>query len=256
MLAFYKKRAMQNIEQVTRSSYQRTFDLGTSNGAYRLSQSQHNTRALKLEVSLDDFSDLQKLLGHIRRQFDLDVDTQAIEAYLEDQGLPIATPGIRIPGIGNPFEAGVRAILGQQISVQAAINHLNAVTDRYSLPLANLHPSFAATSQLFPSAETLANADLSFLKMPKSRIETLTRFSQFVATEGVKQVDDWLGIKGIGPWTVGYVKLRGTNEPDCFLESDLVVKNALATLRKPPTARQVSPWGSYATFHLWQLKTD
>ncbi|MDN3647827.1 Ada metal-binding domain-containing protein [Reinekea marina] len=255
LLAFYKRRDMAGIEFVDETSYQRSFNIQGASGVYRLSQHDTHPRLIKFEVSIDHFAGLQKLISHVRRQFDLDADTDAIEQHLQQFGLPIQK-GIRIPGIGNPFEAGVRAILGQQVSVKAAISNLNAVTEKYRIKLNMVHPNFAQTPYLFPTPDVLAQADFSFLKMPESRKATLLRFSEYVAEHGVDQIDDWLSIKGIGPWTVGYVKLRGINNPDCFLETDLVIKNSIAKLECIPTAKQLSPWGSYATFQLWQQQSD
>ena len=92
--------------------------------------------------------------------------------------------------------------------------------------------------------------DLGFLKMPTSRKETLKRFALFMSQHWHSTPDSWVEIKGIGPWTINYAKIRGLSDPNCFLDSDLVVKKAL--INYPHLNQQsVSPWGSYATFHCW-----
>ena len=255
-LNFYKLRAIDNVEQVTDTSYQRTFSLGKQVGVFKISNSTALRATIKVQLQLENFGDLRKTIGLIRKQFDLDADTHSIEKHLALCGLPIQTTGIRIPGIGCAFEAGVRAILGQQVSVKAAIGNLNLLARQLGLPLKEVNQYFSDTSLMFPTPQTLASADLSFLKMPESRKQTLNRFGQYVADHGCKNIDDWLAIKGIGPWTVGYVKLRGINEPDCFLESDLVIRKALAALPNPIDVEQLSPWGSYATFHLWNSQSE
>jgi len=63
--------------------------------------------------------------------------------------------------------------------------------------------------------------------------------------------DQWLGLKGIGPWTVDYAKMRGQSNPDIFLAGDLGVKKALANLAPNVMSQQASPWQSYLTFQLW-----
>ena len=59
------------------------------------------------------------------RLFDCDADPTAIAACLARDPvlapLVAARPGLRLPGAWDPFETGCRAILGQQVSVAAAI---------------------------------------------------------------------------------------------------------------------------------------
>jgi len=68
-----------------------------------------------------------------------------------------------------------------------------------------------------------------------------------------------LGLRGIGPWTAGYVRMRGLGDPDMFLPTDLGVRQALARLGGPDTAGvdpgRWRPWRSYALHHLWWSAT-
>ena len=61
------------------------------------------------------------------------------------------------------------------------------------------------------------------------------------------------GIKGIGPWTVDYIRMRGLSDPDVFLARDLGVQKALAQCERTINAEAAAPWRSYLTFHLWNL---
>ncbi|MDF4787158.1 DNA-3-methyladenine glycosylase 2 family protein, partial [Vibrio parahaemolyticus] len=101
-----------------------------------------------------------------------------------------------------------------------------------------------------PTPSDIANADVSFLRMPQSRKETLVRFAQFMQDNSEADPQQWLALKGIGPWTVSYAQLRGQSQPDCFLDKDLVVKKAMQRYPSLNT-HTAAPWGSYATFHLW-----
>ncbi|MCV5738714.1 hypothetical protein OFN56_43105, partial [Escherichia coli] len=69
------------------------------------------------------------------------------------------------------WEAGVRAILGQQVSVKVAIGQLNLLVKTLSGD---------ADKRFFPTPDAIANADVSFLRMPQTRKETLVRFAQFI----------------------------------------------------------------------------
>lgn len=239
-LDFYRLRAVQGIEQVGRASYRRRFELDHASGYFNaIFDAQPNK--VRLEFELSDISQLKVLVNHVRRMFDLDVDTFAIEQHLNGVAPDLVRyTGLRIPGVWSVWEAGIRAILGQQVSIKAAINQLNLLVDTFQ-PQSVTH---------FPTAHEVASADLSFLRMPQSRKETLKRFAELMARDPAADFSQWLALKGIGPWTVNYAALRGLSAPDRFLDGDLVVKKALAQFPQI-NAQAVAPFGSYATFHLW-----
>nr|WP_161154447.1 AlkA N-terminal domain-containing protein [Vibrio eleionomae] len=244
MLDFYRLRAIKGIEVITADSYERTAVLNDSTVWYRVSVTKD--AQIKLEFRLDNIRDLRLLVSRVRRQFDLDADTDLIEQHLDaiQPGI-VATKGIRIPGIWSRWEAGVRAILGQQVSVKAAIGQLNLLVAAFN----------QQTSELwnFPTPEQVKDADLSFLRMPNARKDTLARFAVFMNENPECDPRDWLALKGVGPWTVSYAKLRADSEEDCFLDNDLIVRKVMA-LHPELTKNNVSPWGSYATFHCWRYE--
>ena len=124
---------------------------------------------------------------------------------------------------------------------------------------------------LFPTPEIVANASLDELKMPGARKLALNALGEFVKLKPDSDLNDWLSIKGIGPWTIAYAKMRGESHPDILLCGDLVVKKRVLALYQQyqqdtgktetldydaltkEIAKTVSPWGSYLTFQLWNL---
>ncbi len=86
--------------------------------------------------------------------------------------------------------------------------------------------------------------------MPQKRRDCLIAFAQY-CVDNPQQTDlqQWLEIKGIGPWTIAYAQMRGQSNPDIWLNSDLVVKKQLQQLAL--NADAASPWRSYLTFQLW-----
>ncbi|WP_428775025.1 DNA-3-methyladenine glycosylase 2 family protein [Vibrio sp.] len=239
MLDFYRLRAIAAIEQVDDVSYQRRFQLQGSSGWFQIAPGE--TGQLTVQFELDDVRQLRQLVARLRRMFDLDADVLSIEQHLQSlaPGL-VKQSGWRIPGVWNAWEAGVRAILGQQVSVKAAIGQLNLLVDQLSVNGA----------EQFPSPDIVAQADVSFLKMPQSRKQTLVRLAQHLSAMPDSDPNEWLALKGIGPWTVSYAKLRGLSEPNAFLHSDLMVKKVLPQFDQL-NEQSASPWGSYATFHCW-----
>lgn len=243
MLDFYRLRLVRGVEQINGSSYQRTFRLNNSEGWFELSPASDSTMAMTFSIS--DLSNLRPLIANVRRTLDLDANLNVIEDHLSKAGLPV-TSGLRIPGVWNSWEAGIRAILGQQVSIKAAITQLNR--------LIALATPATDEAVYFPEPYQLLNLPLEQLSIPNARRETLKSFARFMAENPNSHPKDWLSIKGIGPWTINYARLRGLSEPDCFLSTDLVVKKALALLpNAKPSA--FSPWGSYATFHCWSALT-
>ncbi len=239
MLNFYRLRAISGLETVTDTSYQRHFELDGQTGWFSISNPK--TGIMRVEFKLDDMSLLRNLVNQLRRMFDLDSDILQIEQHLSDiEPQLVKCSGIRIPGVWSTWEAGVRAILGQQVSIKAAIGQLNLLVNTLQ----------AGCVTHFPTPLEVAAADLSFLRMPQSRKDTLSRFAHYMIDEFDAPLEHWLKLKGVGPWTVSYARLRGASEPNCFLEGDLVVRKALNLFPKL-SAATASPWGSYATFHCW-----
>ena len=249
MLAFYQLRLVKDVESIEGQTYRRNVRINAAVGWFSITPQVNGT--LLLKFGLSDVSELKNLVTQVRRVFDLDADLLSIEQHLAKTGLqPILTPGLRIPGVWSTWEAGVRAIIGQQVSLKAAIGQLNALVQSIN----SQETVQGLTLSLFPTPQQVVQTDLSFLKMPTSRKETLHRFAEYMCQHPDKHPTEWLALKGIGPWTVNYAQLRGLSEPNCFLATDLVVKKALAHT-KITSPDSFSPWGSYATFHCWNAQS-
>ncbi|MEZ8821570.1 AlkA N-terminal domain-containing protein [Vibrio sp. 10N.222.54.A1] len=240
LLRFYRRRMIEGLEGVGEDYYKRTVNVNGSKGWFKATLAKDNR--LDIEFELDDISQLRSLIANIRRMFDLDVDIAKVETFFTtiDPNL-VAKSGIRIPGVWSAWEAGVRAILGQQVSVTAAIGQLN-------LLVKELSDEYEKAS--FPTPKQIADADVSFLRMPGSRKETLKRFAEYMVDNEAEHPSKWIELKGIGPWTIQYALLRGLSEPNHLLVGDLVVKKFIEH-RPAINTESVSPWGSYATFHCW-----
>lgn len=162
-----------------------------------------------------------------RRMLDLDADPLAIEDVLQRDSLLPARPGLRSPGVYDDYEIKVRAIVGQQISVAGTRTILGRMHEQ----------------GLFPDRNGLANADPQQLPMPRQRANALIALAQG------QPFDE---IKGVGPWTRDYVRMR-TGNPDVLLATDLVVRRALNLQPKEIERRGEAwrPFRSYATHRLW-----
>jgi len=250
LLRFFRKRLIPGLEWCGDGSYGRTIKHGASKGHFTITARPAKHR-FDLEVHLNDYKYLNPITQRIRMLFDVDAPIARIDQHLQAElGETIEyLPGLRVPGIWSFFEAGVRAILGQQVSVSAAQKLVLLMVE-------NLGESvrFEGTPGqfYFPEPEDVCDHSLDFFKMPQSRKDTLRRLAHhFVNATDPSDVDAWLDIKGIGPWTVNYVKLRASKDPDIWLAGDAGLKNALKLVGTAPDLERTRPWRSYLTLQLW-----
>lgn len=246
---FYALHLIEGLEWVGKGSFGRTIRYGTTTGHFEaMHDPEHHQFDVTLELS--ELGDLNAIVRQIRRMLDLDADTRTIEDHLRQSvpGMALAE-GLRLPGAWHVFEAGIRAVLGQQISIAAANRLIQQLVDRLGEVDGHGH-------RRFPTAETIAASDLSFLKLPGSRRDTVRRLS--TAYAGGEIGDDphhWLSLKGIGPWTANVVAFRGNGDPDVWLDGDVGVRRALAAMDasvpSPIDTAAASPWRSYLTLQLW-----
>jgi AraC family transcriptional regulator of adaptative response / DNA-3-methyladenine glycosylase II len=250
MLQILTARAVPRLEWCDQNSYGRSFNWLGSIGSFAANH-QAEKNMFDVKIDIDDVKHLKAIVNNIKRILDVNVDLQTVELDLK-QCLPKNfrfNSGIRIPGIWDMFEAGIRAILGQQISVSAARNLLTTLVNE----LGQQH----ADNLLFPTPDAIAKSELTFLKIPNSRKQTLRNLALFYANKknisyhNSDESEQWLALKGIGPWTLDYAKMRGLSEPDIFLGGDLGIKKALGKSAENFNSEQASPWRSYLTFQLW-----
>ncbi|MDH6129593.1 Ada metal-binding domain-containing protein [Kitasatospora sp. GP82] len=220
---------------------------------------------LDCRLRLTDLRDLTTAVYRLRALFDLDADPDAVDGRLGADpvlgALVRARPGVRSPGHVDPHELAARAVLGQQVSVAAARTLAGRLADRYGVPLAE--PS-GGLRVLFPSAAALAGAEAADLAMPQSRRRAFTGLCAALA-DGTVRLDGGvdreqaaatlLALPGIGPWTVGYLRMRALADPDVFLPGDAGVRHGLLRLGQPGDPKAAgaawAPWRSYAVHRLW-----
>lgn len=242
---FLATRAIDGMETVTTTCYARTIRHNQCEGRF-IATIDEQKHCFNVELQLDDLSQIKNVVAQIRRLLDLDAVPNVINTALLKTGLPqqVLIKGIRIPGIWETFEAGCRAILGQQISVKAAITMVTTLVNT----LGTKRQSFF----YFPTPQQVCSSDLEFLKMPQSRRATLLAFAHYCQHNPADtQLENWLSIKGVGPWTVAYAKMRGQSNPDIWLNTDLIIKKQLSS--KQLDAQQAEPWRSYLTLQLWSM---
>ena len=162
--------------------------------------------------------------------------------------------GLRIPGVWSAWEAGIRAILGQQVSIagaRAQLNRLLVLGTEQATPSCTAAKTSAMQWRQFPTPAQVYADELMMLKVPGARRQTLLALAASMITAPEQHPSQWLPIKGIGPWTVAYACMRGLSETDVWLGGDLGIQKALQQREQPIDPATLSPWRSYATFQLW-----
>jgi len=224
--------------------------------------------AVVVTARLDSLADVSTLVTRVRRLFDLDADSLAIDAALSMDArlapLVAQTPGIRIPGALDAEEALFRTLLGQQISIAAARTVAGRIAGELGDPVGD--------ARVFPTAEQLAARGAEVLRGPASRVRTIIGTAEALASGDLRldvgmPVGEFTArltaLPGIGAWTAGYLAMRVLGSPDILLSGDLVMVHASRELGLGSNARELAatgsawaPWRSYAGLHLWRSRTS
>lgn len=259
LFAFFSVRATPGVEVVTDTTLSRTFSSDGVDGRLSISI---EPRQLICRISGGSARSLMGIVSRVRRMFDLDAIPEEINAALASDltmnELARRHPGQRLPGSFNAFETGVRAIVGQQVSVKGATTIMGRIAKQYG--------RMTSYGQLFPSPKELAELDPEKLSMPVSRANAIRSFARQVADENLRfdmEADEFVEriqlIKGIGPWTADYIAMRVLGDPDAFLHGDLVIRKVMQRLYGVDSDKQLlkvaenwRPWRGYAGMHLWR----
>ena len=262
LLNFLSVRAIPNVERVTENTYERTIRVEDTAGRLTVSKVPDKPM-LQLQLQGLHSKHLLGVSNKVRRLFDLDADPFEVNKVLKrDKQLALLVselPGQRVPGCWDPFEIAVRAVVGQQVSVKGATTVMGRIAKNYG--------SETDFGLCFPGPEQLAKLDTTNLSMPTKRAQAIKDLSLAVASGDISfgadmdtnlLIEKLIAIKGIGPWTAQYVAMRAMNDPDAFLQGDLVLEKTASHLfshtDEPLMVRAESwrPWRAYAGMHIWR----
>ncbi|WP_085580511.1 MULTISPECIES: DNA-3-methyladenine glycosylase [unclassified Pseudomonas] len=261
MLGFLGARAVAGMETVEAGVYSRIIGLNGVGGSVSVRPGDGD--GLDVELDFPEPAAVPEIVARLRRLFGLDADVVRMQRHLAADPLLARLiaerPGLRVPGAWDGLELAFRAVLGQQITVTAAIRLAGKLVARYGEPI---HSPVPGLTHAFPEAGVLAVADLAALGMPKSRGRTLSGVAQALLDDpslfesGVTRL---LALHGIGDWTAQYIALRQLRDMDGFPTGDVGLLRALEVLEgRRPTARELTaraeawrPYRGYAAQVLW-----
>ncbi len=174
------------------------------------------------------------ILAGVKRLFDLSCHPVEIATVLG----PIAQdrPGLRVPGAFDGFEAAVRAILGQQITVKAA----RTIAGRFALAFGDpVQTVFAEIHHLFPTPARIAGCNVSEiaeLGIVSQRARSIISLARAIVSGALRlepgadveeTLKGLLALPGVGTWTAQYIAMRALAWPDAFPHTDHGVMKAL-----------------------------
>ena len=271
MLTYLRARAIDGVEFVENGIYRRTISREGGHGMVAVAHAP-DRHALIATIRFPSVRALQSLVTRVRHLFDVGADVDAITGHLvKDETLaPLIAlrPGLRTPGCWDGFELAVRAVLGQQITVEAARRLASKLVLLCGDPVRDSSDSRLART--FPSASCLATADLGAIGMPKARRATVKALAQAAVANPrlfhpLGSIDESIAqlraIPGIGEWTAQYIALRALREPDAFPATDIGILQGAARLdgvlsTAPELIRRAEawrPWRAYAAQYLWTV---
>lgn len=270
MIGFLGARAIAGIERVDDAArYTRTVALDGAHGVVTV-EPHVKGRGLRVGIRFPHVAALARIVARVRRVFDLGTDPVAIGEHLSTDRtlatLVAGRPGLRVPGAWDGFEAAVRAMLGQQITVGAAAKLAGRLVAACGAPLRT--EGGAGLTHAFPTPECLAAADLRAIGMPGARAAALTSLAAAAAVDASllnpgqtleAAIARLQALRGVGESTAHYIALRALREPDAFPAADIGVQRALTPPRgRRPSAADVTaraetwrPWRAYAAQYLW-----
>jgi DNA-3-methyladenine glycosylase II len=182
---------------------------------------------------------------------------------------------LRIVRAPDLYEALLVAVIGQQVSVQAAQSIRRRLMQKMGTRVTVSNASGQENHYLYPTAQQLIEAGKLALREQGLSRQKSTYLLEVAHRAVAGELDreafatlsdgDALGrlceIKGVGRWTAEIALMRGLGRNDVFAAGDLglqVAVQELRGMRKRPSekflrkiAERWKGWRSYAAFYLW-----
>ncbi|ANS74378.1 hypothetical protein AWM70_07105 [Paenibacillus yonginensis] len=222
-------------------------------------------------------SEQQMVEKYVREWFDLERNLEPFYSLAAEDVLLSKVVkslyGLRIVGIPDLFEALCWAVLGQQIHLSLAYALKRRVTYAYGSALdwnGTRYYSFPSPKQLLAASPE----ELGAMKVSRAKSAALLEIARSMESGELnremllglgdyEQMGERLQrIKGVGPWTSHYVRMRCLGDSGAFPIGDAGLRNAVKSAAglavKPDEAclRELflpwKGWEAYATFYLWR----
>jgi len=269
LCGFIGARAIAGVESLEAGRYLRTAAIvheGTPHRGWLSIEMSKKKPTLRVSVSTSLAKSLPPLLSRVKALTDVACNPAEVDRALG----PLAKrhPGLRVPGAFDGFELGVRAILGQQVSVAGARTLAGRFAASFGEPIETPFPSLTT---VFPDARRVADvspARVAQIGLPAARARTIVTLARAVADGSLvlapngdidAALEKLRALPGVGEWTAQYIAMRALAWPDAFPHTDLALMKALGVkdARRVLAASEAwRPWRAYAVMHLWQSLSE
>src|SRR5262249_25686466 len=138
-----------------------------------------------------------------------------------------SNPGMRVPGTFNGFETGLRAILGQQVTVKAATTVACRLATAFGDRVVTPYPELSRLTPMAPRMARASARDIAKLGVVKARCKSIIALAR-AHVSGELSLDGGVyhdpedtirrlaELPGIGEWTAHYIAMRALRWPDAF----------------------------------------
>jgi AraC family transcriptional regulator of adaptative response / DNA-3-methyladenine glycosylase II len=261
-LRFLAQRAIPGVESVDADGYYRTIMLDGDPGVLELRRG--GPDHLQLRAHLPFWEGLIHVVERAGRMVGIDTEVAVGESLLARDPLlgsiVSQQAGLRVPGAWGPFEVGVHAIISQTFDLASTRDALATIVRAHGTHVPGLAHGL---THAFPSADTLADANLAACRLPRHALTAVAEFASAVAAERIRLdgaasldelISSLIAIPGIEPSTAQQIALRlGYHE--AFPHADPLMQLALeqidsSTRPALEIAERWRPWRALATTHL------
>jgi 3-methyladenine DNA glycosylase/8-oxoguanine DNA glycosylase len=157
----------------------------------------------------------------------------------------------------------VRAVLGQQVTVDVATTLARRFAERFGEPL---ETGDAGLHRLSPTAARVAGSsteEIAAVGIVSVRAGSILALARAVSAGQLRlepgadpraTIEQLRMVPGIGAWTAEYIAMRALRWPDAFPRDDVALRKALGGVgadEAEALAEAWRPWRSYAAVHLW-----
>ena len=242
MLGFLAARAVSGVETVAEDYYARSLAVGEYRGVVTaIPDIARHTLHINLSAGLEPVA--AECLAKMSRLFDLQCNPQIVNGALGKLGA--ARPGLRLPGCIDAFEQGVRAILGQLVSVAMAAKLTAKVVQLYGERLDDF-PEYIC----FPTPQRLAAADPQALKDAKAAGADSFWFKDFSPIELLEVMDRTIDGRCYWPKEAPDVELGNTTISALTETEKEVLHNLVECISLKKTAEKMFVEESTVKTHL------
>ncbi|MGZ4033019.1 MAG: DNA-3-methyladenine glycosylase family protein [Tumebacillaceae bacterium] len=276
-LAYLSRSPHENMHVVDNGKLRKLLTVAGESVLIEISSRDDHELAIRFVDSVPQREEVRSaVVRYVREWFDLDRDLAPFyEMAGHDPLLSKAVEqsyGLRVIGVPDLFEALCWTIIGQQITLSFAYTIKKRLVETYGTCKEWEGQAYWS----FPTPDVVAGLSVEQLR----ELQLITKRAEYMigvaelfrdgalSKESMMQLGDLnavqkklTSIRGIGPWSASYVRMRCFRDPDAFPVQDVGLQNAIRAglgMDRKPTIEEMhdlaANWGSwkaYATFYLW-----